>query len=220
VLLIGNRVEKSANPGTVILKPKISRCQDRFILSAALKQVSQDTDEVTSLLRIGRDQHLIFKELQKVRCKWPRFAEIPPLSLVLGRWDVEQPEKLGDVDSNEAFDSRWRNLNPVLEQPMQQHSAAVVLDTLGTTTSLKIDLHRIHPMDLLIGIGIAVPNRHDQRKEIGVFLGNLRQDLDEVERPVFPRILLGVGQAIKPSLKLIKQKHGRRMAQKLQYELI
>jgi hypothetical protein len=46
-----------------------------------------------------------------------------------------------------------------------------LLDTLGTTASLKVDLHGIHPMDLLIGIGIAVPNRHDQRKKVGVFLG-------------------------------------------------
>ena len=74
-------------------------------------------------------------------------------------------------------------------------------------------------MNLLVGVAAAVANRNHQHEQIGVLFGNLRQNLNEVERPVLPRILLGVRQAVVPSLEFVQQQHGRRVTQQFKDEL-
>ena len=78
--------------------------------------------------------------------------------------------------------------------------------------SLKIDQHRVDPVDLLISVGVAVTNRDDQDKQLRVLLGDLGKNLDEVEGPVAPRILLGVRQPVIPGLELVQDEHGRSAA--------
>src|SRR5258708_24831 len=45
---------------------------------------------------------------------------------------------------------------------------------------------------------------------------DLREDLDEVEGPVLPRILFSVGQAVEPGLKLVQQQSSRLLMQELE----
>ena len=53
-----------------------------------------------------------------------------------------------------------------------------------------------------------------------MLLGDLRENLDEVERPVLPGILLGVGQAVIPCLKFVQQQHRRRVLQQFEDQLV
>ena len=48
-----------------------------------------------------------------------------------------------------------------------------------------------------------------------MFARDVRKYLDEIECPVFPRQLLGIGQAVVPSLKFVKQQHRRRVLEHL-----
>ena len=53
-----------------------------------------------------------------------------------------------------------------------------------------------------------------------MLLGDLGKDLDEVERPVFPGVLLGVGQAVVPSLEFVQQEHRGGVLQQLEDQLV
>ena len=53
-----------------------------------------------------------------------------------------------------------------------------------------------------------------------MFLRNFGQDLNEIERPVFPGILLGVGEPVEPGLELIQKEHHRGVMEELKYQLI
>src|SRR3546814_1106457 len=112
--------------------------------------------------------------------------------------------------AQQRLDIRPADLQTVFEQTVQQHPAAIVLDTLWTATSLEVDLNRVDAMDLLVGVGVAISHRYDQRQQVGVLLGDFREDLNEIERPVLPRELLGVGETVIPGLELIEQQHGGR----------
>ena len=68
-------------------------------------------------------------------------------------------------------------------------------------------------MDLLVGIASAVSDGHDKYEKVRMLLCNFRKDLDEIERPVLPRVLLCVGQAVVLGLELVQQQHGRSVAQ-------
>ena len=54
-------------------------------------------------------------------------------------------------------------------------------------------------------IAAAIANGDHQHQQIRPLFGNLRKDLDKVERPVLPRVLLGIGQAVVPGLEFIQQ---------------
>lgn len=58
-------------------------------------------------------------------------------------------------------------------------------------------------MYLLIRVTAAIPYRNHQHQKVWPFFGNLGKDLDKVERPMLPWILLGIRQAIIPRLKLV-----------------
>jgi hypothetical protein len=103
---------------------------------------------------------------------------------------------------------------------VQQHAPPVMLDSFGASARLEIDLHWVHAVNLLVGVAAAVTNRDDQDEKLGMFLGDLRQNLDKIESPILPGVLLRIRQPIEPRLKLVQQKHRRRMPQKLKGELI
>src|SRR5262245_1750926 len=84
--------------------------------------------------------------------------------------------------------------------------------------TLEIHLHWVNAVDLLVSIALSVSHGHDQHQELGMLLGNLRQELDEVEGPISPRVLLRVRQSIEPGLKLIQKERRRLLLQELQDE--
>ena len=84
MLLVRDRIEQCANTRCVIVKAEVCRRENRRKLAPALEQVSQDANHVTRFLRIGRYQHLIFKQLQQMRRIGPRFDEFLALAILLG----------------------------------------------------------------------------------------------------------------------------------------
>ncbi|KAF5029194.1 hypothetical protein DSECCO2_651140 [anaerobic digester metagenome] len=51
-------------------------------------------------------------------------------------------------------------------------------------------------------------------------LRNFGENLDKIECPLFPGILLGVGKAVVPCLEFVQQKHGRALSQHFDNELV
>ena len=110
---------------------------------------------------------------------------------------------------NQGFNRAVGDLQAIVEQAVEQHPATVLLDAFGAAACLEVNGDRIDAMYLLVGIAAAIAHRDHQNQKIGALLGNLRKDLDEIERPVLPRILLGVGEAIVPRLEFVQQQHRR-----------
>ena len=121
---------------------------------------------------------------------------------------------------DQRFDGAAGDLQAVFEQTVQQHPAAILLDALGAATCLEVDGDRVNAMHLLIGVAAAVAHRDHQHQQVGPLLGDLRKNLDEVERPVLPRVLLGIGQAVVPRLELVQQQHCRLVFQQLNDEFV
>ncbi len=155
-----------------------------------------------------------------MRSVGPRLGKFPTLALLLGWRYVEQTEGFGDVRLNQRFDGIAGDLQSVVEQAMQQHAAAILLDALGTAGRLEVDGDRVDAMHLLVGIAAAVAHRDHQHQQIGALVGNLRKNLDEVECPVLPRVLLGVGEAVVPCLEFVQQQHRRLVLQQFDNELV
>jgi hypothetical protein len=88
---------------------------------------------------------------------------------------------------------------------VQQHPPPILLDTLGITTRLEVNGHWIDAVNLLVGIAAAIANGDYEHQQIRSLFGYLRKDLDKIERPVLPRVLPGVGQAVVPGLEFIQQ---------------
>ena len=75
-------------------------------------------------------------------------------------------------------------------------------------------------MDLLVGITAAVAHGNHQDEQIRPFFRDLGKNLDEVERPILPGVLLAVGKAVVPGLELVQQQHRRLVLQQLDDELV
>ena len=90
---------------------------------------------------------------------------------------------------------------------MQQHPAAILLYSLGIAASHEVDGDWVNAMHLLIGVTAAVANRNDEHQQLRMLFGDLGQDLDEIECPVLPGVLLGVGQPVIPGLEFVQQQH-------------
>ena len=121
---------------------------------------------------------------------------------------------------DQRFDGAAGDLQAVVEQTVQQHAAAILLDALGAAARLEVDGDRVDAMHLLVGVAAAVAHRDHQHQQVGALLGDLRKNLDEVERPVLPRVLLGVGEAVVPRLELVQQQHCRLVLQQFDDELV
>ncbi|MNR04945.1 hypothetical protein D3C85_1209430 [compost metagenome] len=120
---------------------------------------------------------------------------------------------------HQSFDIGSRDLQAVVEQTVQQHPPTILLDAFGVATRLKINGDRVNAVYLLVGVAAAIAYRDDQHQQLGMLLGDLRQDLDEIKRPVLPRVLLGVGQAVVPRLEFVQQHRGS-VLQQLKDQLV
>jgi len=107
------------------------------------------------------------------------------------------------------------HLGPVLEQAVQQQLPAIP----AGVGALEVDLDGGHPVDLLVGLGLAVADRDHQEEALGVHLGYLREGLDEVEGPraVGPSRLLD--QPVVPGLELVQQQGHRLLEHHLGQEV-
>jgi hypothetical protein len=101
------------------------------------------------------------------------------------------------------------DLASILKKSMEQQTTPVKL----RGRPFEIDFNRRYASNLLIRISGAVTNRYDQNQELGVLLGDLGKNLDEVKRPDLPGILLRIRQAVEPCLELIQQKRDRLVLQ-------
>ena len=90
---------------------------------------------------------------------------------------------------------------------MQQHPAAVLLDSFGVASGFKIYGNWVHPMHLLVGVASSVSYRYDEHKQVRALFGNFRKYLDEVKCPIFPGVLLGIGKSVEPGLEFVEQQH-------------
>src|SRR5262245_25994177 len=115
-----------------------------------------------------------------MRCKGPGFDELGLPLFVLGLRHLRQSKVFTHVWPDRGFDLRRMDLHPVLEDAVQKEALPITLCE-GT---LEVDQYRIDPVNLLVSVGISVPHRDDQYEQLGVFLSNLRQDLNEIEGPV------------------------------------
>jgi hypothetical protein len=70
-------------------------------------------------------------------------------------------------------------------------------------TALKIDEHRIYAANLLESLRLIVADRSNEHEQIGVVIGDLRQQLDEVKRPSLYFGLWTITQSIKPRLEFV-----------------
>ena len=70
--------------------------------------------------------------------------------------------------------------------------------------AFEIHQHRIDALNLLKGVSASVSYRYGKHQQLGVLLGDFRKQLDEIERPFLPRILLRVREAVIPSLELVE----------------
>ncbi len=69
---------------------------------------------------------------------------------------------------------------------------------------LEVHAQRIYAVQLLSGARGPLAHGDDESQQPGVVLGNLRQDLDEVECPGLAR-LGRIAQSVEPGLKFIEQ---------------
>ncbi len=120
---------------------------------------------------------------------------------MLRRRDFREPDIFLDVGFDEAGDIRRRHIHPILENAVEQQTLAVFL----RLHTLEIHKDGIDAVDLLIRLRLIVANGNEQHEQVGMVVGDFRQELDEIERPFAPRILLGVRQAVIPGLKFVQQ---------------
>ena len=134
-----------------------------------------------------------------MRCEGPSLDEITAQLFDL-RWrHIEKTDIFIEMRLNDCPNRAVADLQAVLEQTMQQQPATISL----CARTFEIDLDGIDPVNLLVGVGRAIPDGDDQHEEIGIFLRDFRKNLDEVECPILPGILLGVGEAVVPCLEFV-----------------
>jgi hypothetical protein len=151
-----------------------------------------------------------------VRRERPRLDEVGADALVLGGRDVGEAQVLRDVLLDGGLDLRRLHVHPVVEETVQQEAKAVA----ARVRPLEVDLARVHAVNLLVRLGLAVADRDDEHEQFGVLLGDLGEELDEVERPRLPRVLLRVREAVVPGLELVEDERRRRVLEQLDEELV
>ena len=203
-MLVRHRVEQRHDTAVVVVEPKVRRRDDGAV-GVALEQMREDAYEVARFLRLRGHEDLILQQLQQVGCERPARGELASDPIVLGRRSPAQPQVFGDVDLGGPLDLFVRDLQAVLEQTVEQQLLAVA----SGGRALEVGLDRSDAADLLKGVGVAVPYRCDQYEQLGVGLGDLGEELHDVERPRAPRVLLGVRQPVEPGLVLVENQRRR-----------
>jgi len=151
-----------------------------------------------------------------MRCKRPCFYEVSSQAAMLSRASILQAQKFGNMVGDQALDLAISYLKTVLEQTVEQQTQSVVFGGWP----LKVNNGGVHTLDLLKSIRVSISNRHNEHKQVGVFLGDLGQNLDEIEGPGSPGVLLGVGEAVIPRLEFIEDECRRRMLEEFQQNLV
>ncbi len=100
-MLVGYRVEQGADGVLLVIDWKIGRGQDRRFVTALLKEVSEDQDQVPRLLRAGGHKHLVFEQLEELRRERPRIVERPSDFRMVRRRRLRQARVLRDVGLGE-----------------------------------------------------------------------------------------------------------------------
>jgi uncharacterized protein YecT (DUF1311 family) len=116
MLVVGDAVDQGADAGCIVLDVEIRRRQDRHFLAARLEQACQNADQVARVLRLGRDQDLVFEQLDELRGKWPAFQIVLPPALIFGRSDLFELQMFSQVDGDSRLDVAGRRVDAVLEQ--------------------------------------------------------------------------------------------------------
>ena len=155
-----------------------------------------------------------------MRSKGPCDQKFTAAALTIRCGDVHQAQVFFDVHRDQLVDRWLGDLQAILKQTVQQHPATILLNPFGISTCHEVNGNRIDAMHLLVGIAAAIANRDDQHQQLGVLVGNFRQNLDEGECPVFPRVLLGIGQAVVPRLEFVEQQHRRGVLQQFKDQLV
>src|SRR5262245_47317303 len=103
-----------------------------------------------------------------MRRKGPHLQKVTLSSIIFYRGHFGEAEIFREMRGNKLLDVTRRNIQSVLEEPMQQEASSVAF----RVRSLKIDSHRVHPVNLLIGIGSSIADGNHQHKQLGMILSN------------------------------------------------
>ena len=152
-----------------------------------------------------RHQHLVFEKLHQVRRVGPRVYKLFPGTLMLCWRDILEPDIFADVYLDRLRNFVACHLDAVIKEAVQEKTKAILL----CRRPLKVNNDRVDPLNLLKGVCVSVANGNDKYQQIGVLLGDLREDLNEVEGPVAPWILLGIRQPVIPRLEFVQDECGR-----------
>src|ERR1039458_6727768 len=102
-----------------------------------------------------------------------------------------------DMGLDESLDVPSGDVQPILEDTVKQKTLTVVL----RLSALEIDEHRVDAVNLLIRLRLIVADRGNQHEQIGVVIGDFREQLDEVISPSLNFRLWTIAQSIKPRLE-------------------
>lgn len=105
---------------------------------------------------------------------------------------------------DEAVDLSSGDVHAVFKDAVKQKALTI----LSGLRALEVHQHRVDTVNLLVRFRLVVTDGGNEDEQVGVVVGDFRKQLDEVERPVAPRILLCVGQAVVPRLEFVQQQCG------------
>ena len=74
---------------------------------------------------------------------------------------------------------------------------------------MEIYEYRIYAVNLLDSLRLIVSDRSNEHEQIGVVIGDLGEQLDEVKRPSLDLRLWTITQSIKPRLEFVEEQNGR-----------
>ena len=146
-----------------------------------------------------RHQHLVFEKLHQVRRIGPRVYKLLPGTLVFCGCDILEPDVFTDMCLDRFRNFIVCNLYAVLKEAVQEKAKAI----LFRGRPFEINNDRVDTLNLLKSIRVSVANGNDKYQQIGMLLGDLRENLNKVESPIAPWVLLGVRQPVIPRLEFV-----------------
>jgi len=216
VVLIRHRVKQCGDAALVVIEPEVGSRDDWRVGVPRFEHVCEDTDKVTGLLRLRRDEYLVLKQRHQMRRERPRLDEVSADALVFSGRHIGEAQVFVDMHLDGGFDLRRLHVHPVVEEAVQEQAKPIS----ARVRAFEVDLAWVDAVDLLVGLRLAVANRDNEHEQLGVFLSDLREKLDEVERPCPPRELLGVRQAVIPGLEFVEDERRWCVLEQLNEEFI
>ncbi len=120
MVLVGDRIEQGGDAAVLVVEPEIACREDGLLVARAFMQISQDADQVSRALRAGGDQDLVFQQVHQVRGIGPCLQKFLAHLGLVRRGDRLEAEVFANVDVDQCLDCGRVDLNPVLEQAVQQ----------------------------------------------------------------------------------------------------